>query len=106
MALPTAVPKVARKTVTHIYNGFVYKERFMLPGAVPANSSARLIFVDSAGTSIAQISTNISGNKVEFSVTSDLSIIPDGAGFYCYVHLGNESSGKEHLVAYGTAFVR
>lgn len=106
MALPTAVPKVARKTVTHIYNGFVYKERFRLPDSAPTGSTARLIFVDSSGSSIAQTTTNVSGRSVEFSVTVDLSIVPDGAGFYCYLHLSNEASGKEHLIAYGTTFVR
>lgn len=106
MALPTAVPKVAKKTVTHIYNGFVYKDRFLLPDAAPSGSTARLVFVDSSNTSIAQIAVSFSGKAVEFSTTASLSTVPDGAGFYCYVHLGNEASGKEHLIAYGTTFVR
>ena len=106
MALPTAVPKVARKTVTHIFNGFAYKERFNLSDTVPSGSSARLIFVDSSGTSIAQTATNVTGRAIEFNVSANLGTIPDGAGFYCYLHLGNEAAGKEHLVAYGTTFVR
>lgn len=106
MALPTSVPKVARKTVTHIFNGFAYKERFVLPDTPPSGSSGRIVFTDSSGTSVASLTTNIVGKNVEFNSSIDLSIIPDGAGFYCYVHLSTQSSGQEHLIAYGTTFVR
>lgn len=106
MGLPPSVPKVARKTVTHIYRGYVYKERFILPDSPPAGSGARMVFVDSSGSLINYVSTTAVGKKLDFISTTNLSNVPDGAGFYCYLQLINEPVGKEHLIAYGTTFVR
>ena len=107
VAIPTSVPKVARKTVTHIFIGAQYKERYVLPGTPPAGSTVRKVFVDSGGSTIVSITGSISGNVAYFNLASSTLIsVPDGAGFYCYLHLSDEASGREHMIAYGTTFVR
>lgn len=107
MGLPRYIPKIARKTVTHIFRDAQYKERYMLHAAPPNGSSVRKVFIDSSGEEIVSINGSISGNKATFNVApSTLSDVPDGAGFYCYIQLADEPSEWEHMIAYGTTFVR
>ena len=107
MTLPGSVPKVARKTITHIFKGAQYKERYFLPGKPPSGSTVRKVFTDSSGSTIASITGSIVGSTAVFNVSSaGLANVPDGAGFYCYLQLSNESSNREHMIAYGTTFVR
>ena len=106
MTLP-AVPLVARKTITTIQDGSVYKERFTLPKALPAGSTVREEFFDSAGASLGEIEGTVTGHYVEFNLPySAVAGVPNGAGFYCYVHLPEDDADAEHMVRYGTVFRR
>lgn len=105
--MTSPVPKVGRKTVTVIQQGSVYKEEYLLPTSAPTGATARQEWRDSAGTLITQISGTVSGNKVTFrSAYSAVASVPDGAGFYTYVHLPTDGQGEEHLIRYGTTFRR
>lgn len=102
-----AVPMVARKTITTIQEGSVYKERYALKAAPPAGTVARQEWRDSAGAMLMEIFGEIEGNYVTFTVPyEDVADIPNGAGFYCYVQLPDDGPTDEHMVRYGTTFRR
>lgn len=105
--MTSPVPKVARKTVTVIQQGSVYKEEYRLPTAAPTGTTARLEWRNSSGGLITQINGTVSGNLVSFRASySAVASVPDGAGFYCYVHLPTDASGDEHMICYGQTFRR
>ena len=112
MAL-SPVPLVARKSITTIQDGSVYKDRFTLMDTLPvAGSTVRTVFKDSAGAEIAEITGTLRtagavGTYVEFEVPySEVEFVPNGAGFYTYVHFAGDDSVTEHMVRYGTVFRR
>lgn len=105
MTLPT-LPLVARKTITTIQEGSVYKERWVLNAAPPAGSTSRQVFHDSSGAVIAEILGTVTGHYIEFlNPYTDVSEVPNGSGFYCYVSTPADD-GDEHMVRYGTVFRR
>jgi hypothetical protein len=101
------MPRVARKTVTRIQEKSVYKERWTLPHELPAGSTARQEFLDSAGALIAEVVGTISGRYILFEVPYvEVEQVPNGAGFYCFVHIDGEDPGDEHMAFYGSVFRR
>lgn len=103
----TSVPMVARKSITTIQEGSVYKERYVMPVALPSGSTARQEFRDSSGASVGEITGTVDGSYVWFERPyTDVTAVPNGAGFYCYVHLPTDAVGAEHMVRYGTVFRR
>lgn len=106
MAL-SAVPMVARKTITTIQEGSVYMERWVMVTALPAGTTARQVFNDSSGAQVAEIVGTINGHYVEFEVPyTEVQYVPNGAGFYCYVDLPTDDPTEEHMIRYGTVFRR
>lgn len=104
--MTSAAPAVARKSVTTIQFGSVYKERYVLPGEAPVGTTARQEWRDSAGAVIAEITGEVDGRYVTFREQySVVDEIPNGAGFYCYIAFPDEG-GDEHMVRYGTTFLR
>lgn len=98
---------VARKTITTIQEGSVYKEKFLLPATAPSGTTARMEWRDSAGAVIANATGTVSGNTVTFSVSyATVEDVPNGAGFYCYVNLPGDDAADEHMIRYGTTFRR
>jgi hypothetical protein len=101
---------VARKTITTIQEGNVYKERFVEPAALPADTTVRMVFKDSSGADVAEITGYINtqnNHYVEFnSPYADVADVPNGAGFYVYIHLSADDPADEHMIRYGTVFRR
>lgn len=107
MTISPSVPTVARKTVTTIQEGSVYKERYILPAAAPSGTTVRQEWRDSSGALIAEIDGTVSGNAVMFeSPYAMVADVPNGAGFYCYMHLPTDGDDDEHMVRYGNTFRR
>lgn len=109
MTLP-AIPLVARRTITTIQEGSVYKERFILPHAIDSSSDVRMEFKDSSGAIVAEIEGEVNatyGHYIEFMVPyAEVETVPNGAGFNCYISLPDDSVGDEHMIRYGTVFRR
>src|SRR6478752_3093383 len=102
--MPNA-PLVARKTVTTIQEGSLYKERFTLTYDAPYGTLARMVFKDSAGADIVEIIALVNGYYVEFRESYDVvAEVPNGAGFYCYIQ--EPGSDDWEMVRYGTTFRR
>jgi hypothetical protein len=107
MTTPASVPMVARKSITTIQEGSVYKERYTLAATPPAGTTARQEWRDSAGAVIAEIDGVVSGQYITFQAPyADVAEIPNGAGFYCYMHLPTDAAADEHMVRYGVTFRR
>lgn len=106
--MPTPLlSRVARKTVTRIQPGSVYKERFTIPSVLPAGSTARTEFFDSAGSLVAEVVGTVEGRHVLFHIPYlEVEPVPNGAGFYTYVHIEGEPVEDEHMIAYGSVFRR
>ena len=110
MTLP-AVRRVARKTITTIQEGSVYKERFVEPAALADDTTVRMVFRDSSGADVAEIIGYINEDNnhyVEFLASyAEVSEVPNGAGFYVYIHLADDDDPlAEHMIRYGTVFRR
>lgn len=104
--MTSAAPMVARKSVTTIQEGSVYKERYVLPAEAPVGTTVRQEWRDSAGAVIGDITGEVDGRYVTFRESySEVENIPNGAGFYCYITLPGEGT-DEHMVRYGTTFRR
>lgn len=99
---------VARKTVTHIQSGSVYKDRFTLPFTPDPGSTVREIFVDSSGAQIQDdVIGSINGHYIEFRTPYDaVEQVPNGAGFYIYLNNGGDDPDGEDMLYYGTVFRR
>ena len=101
------VAMVARRTVTTIQQGSVYKERWTLSDEQPPGTTARQVWFDSAAGEICEIVGEVDGRVVTFQVPyADVDIVPNGAGFYTYIHLPDEPSEDEHMIRWGTTFRR
>lgn len=100
-----ALELVARKTVTHIQDGSRYRDRFHAGTTFPPGSTVRQIFKDSAGADIVEIDGTIDGKFVVFDVPyDDISAVPNGAGFYTYVHYTD--TDDDQMARYGSVFRR
>lgn len=107
MTTPASVPMVARKTITTIQEGSVYKESYLLPATPPSGTTVRQEWRDSAGALITEIVGEISGQYAVFQVPyADVADVPNGAGFYCYMQLPTDDPNDEHMVRYGNTFRR
>lgn len=98
---------VARKTVTHIQDGSVYKDRFTLPFVPEPDSTVRIMFLDSAGAQIQDdVIGTINGRYLEFRTPyDDVAQVPNGAAFYVYLTNGDDADGED-MAFYGTVFRR
>lgn len=109
MTLP-AVRFVARKTITTIQEGSVYKERYVEATALPTDATVRQVFIDSSGAQVAEITGSVNPSYpryVEFTAPyADVAEVPNGAGFYCYVHFSGDAAADEHMIRYGTVIRR
>jgi len=65
-------------------------------------------FKDSSGAAIGDgITGEISGRWIEFdSPYADVAEVPNGGGFYVYVHRAGADVGDENMARYGTVFRR
>lgn len=98
---------VARKSVTTIQEGSVYKERYTLSQAQPDGTTARQVFFDSAGVPLAEIFGEVDGRTITFANPyADVAVVPNAAGFYCYIQRSDDSLDDEHMVRYGSVFRR
>lgn len=97
---------VARKTVTHIQEGSVYKHRWTLPFEVPPGSTIRTVFLTSDGAPVAEVAGTIEGRYAQFYTPyADVEVVPNGAVFYVYLGLPDEPD-EEHMLWYGSVFRR
>lgn len=97
---------VARKSVTTIQAGSVYKERFIFARALPVGATARQEFMDSSGAVVTELIGTVDGNTITFhNAYADVEFVPNGAGFGCYLTDPADDAG-EHLMIYGTVFRR
>lgn len=100
----SAIPRVARKTITTIQDGSVYKERWAGQGVFPAGYSARIVFYDSAKNVLSEVYGDLDGSQVLFSVPyADVETVPNGAFFDCLI---TDNTGDDHLFRYGSVFRR
>lgn len=105
--MPAPVKFVARKTVTHIQQDSVYKDRFTLPFAADTGTTARIIFLGSDGAQIAEIDGVVDGRYVSFREAYDtVAEVPNGALFYIYLDIGGGDPDGEDMAFYGTVFRR
>ena len=106
MAAP--VKFVARKTVTYIQEGSVYKDQFTLPFEPDYGSTVREVFLDSAGAQIGEdVVGEIDGRRIQFRTPyANVEAVPNGAVFYIYLHLAGEDPEDEDMAFYGTVFRR
>jgi hypothetical protein len=105
--MTTAVPRVARKSITVLQQGSMYKEHWTLGSPLPDGTTTRQEFRDSAGALITEITGTVDGYYVDFSVPySDVEHVPNGAGFYTYVQIPEDDPVDEHMIRYGTVFRR
>jgi hypothetical protein len=101
----SALPTVARKTVTHIQDGSRYRDWYGLGTFLPVGSTVRRVFLDSAGAQLAEVIGEINGRRAEFDVDyAEVEVVPNGAGFYTYVTVDGEDG--ETMLCYGTVFRR
>ena len=102
--MPNPIPRVARKTITTIQEGSVYKERWAAPAKFPPGYTVRNVFYDSAKNQLASVDGTLEGNQVLFSTPyDDVAVVPNGAMFDCLV---TDLQGDDHLFRYGTVFRR
>jgi hypothetical protein len=98
----------ATKTITTIQEGSIYKERWVCNSSDPwpADSTARMEFLDSAGGVIAEVvATSVDSHYINFRNTyEEVAAVPNGAGFRCY--LTDPADLGEQMVRYGTVFRR
>lgn len=106
--MSSPVKFVARKTVTYVQEGSVYKDRFVLPFEPDYGSTVREVFLDSAGAQIgADVVGEIDGRYIQFRVPyGEVEQVPNAANFYIYLHLAGEDAGDEDLAFYGSVFRR
>ena len=100
-------PLVARKTITTIQAGSVYRDRWPLNYTPPVGSTVRRVFFDSAGAELVSIDGTVAGRIVEFREPySGIEMVPNGAGFYTYIHHAGDGAADEQMICYGTVFRR
>lgn len=107
--MTSTVPLVARKTITTIQEGSVYKERYVLASPIDLDATVRMDFKDSSGGDIVSVTGTVErdGYYLEWERPyPEVETVPNGAGFYVYVHLPEDPPGAEHMVRYGTVFRR
>lgn len=98
---------VARKTITTIQSGSVYKERWVLPDEQPSGTTVRIVFLDSAGGELVQFPGTVDRFTLQFNEPyNSVDIVPNGAGFYVYVQRPDDDETDEHMVRYGSVFRR
>jgi hypothetical protein len=102
------VKYVARKTVTHIQEGSVYKDRFTLPFEPAYGSTARIMFLVSDGSQVGEdLAGELDGKHISFRHPyASVEEVPNGALFYIYLHLAGEDAEDEDMAFYGTVFRR
>lgn len=105
MAMP--VKFIGRKTVTHIQEGSVYKESFILPFDPGDGSDVRIVFLDSAGAEITGFAGEVVGRRLNFRQPyADVETVPNGALFYIYLTAAESLPGEEDMAFYGSVFRR
>lgn len=106
MPITTDAPLVARKSITTIQEGSTYKERFVLPKVLATGTTVRMLFKDSSGADITEITGSLNGHYIEFEQPySAVEEVPNGAGFYVYLKRPDPST-DEDMARYGTVFRR
>jgi hypothetical protein len=105
--MPTLDNLVARKTVTHIQAGSVYKHRWTVPFDPPVGASVRIEFLVSDGSTVATVDGEFDGRYAKFYAPySEVEVVPNGALFYVYMHIDGEPAEDEHMLYYGSVFRR
>lgn len=106
--MPAPVKFVARKTVTYVQEGSVYKDQWTLPFDPDPGTSVRMVFLDSSGAQIQNdIDGEVVGRYVRFRVPYDeVEQVPNGALFYVYLDIGGGDADGEDMAFYGTVFRR